>query len=320
MTMVLTGELSAMSRTKILSDDARVFYSWQKESCKKENASKDHFVGDILLERGSLNNVKITLSDGEIFANKDILMARSDYFATMFSNSKFIEGETSSVDMSHCSKALMEKIVKFLFSGELNFDGLSLTQLLDLSHLANMMLLTDFAFAVDDYIINQLPCHADDVQSLDELILGLKLADHYQRSAVRKYIIDELHFGYGLESIPKDANCWDSFKTLSFNLIKEIYKLDKDALKWTFYVPTIKYNHGFEAFLVWLSENEITEEQKAEIVDSFDFEDFTLEELSVHVLNSGLYSIDKVVKRMTDICFEKELQKQAYKPQNYRMN
>ena len=40
--------------------------------------------------------------------------SRSDYFATMFSNNKFIEGETSSVDMSHCSKAVMEKIVKFL--------------------------------------------------------------------------------------------------------------------------------------------------------------------------------------------------------------
>ena len=44
-------------------------------------------------ERGSLNDVKITLSDGEIVANKDILMARSEYFSTMFSNDKFIEGD-----------------------------------------------------------------------------------------------------------------------------------------------------------------------------------------------------------------------------------
>ena len=50
-------------------------------------------------------------------ANRDILMARNDYFATMFSDGKFIEGQTSSVDMSHCSKAVMEKIIKFLFSG-----------------------------------------------------------------------------------------------------------------------------------------------------------------------------------------------------------
>ena len=162
-----------------------------------EETSRIRFIEDILkmLERGSLNDVKIKLSDGEIVANKDILMARSDYFATMFSNNKFIEGETSSVDMSHCSKALLEKIVQYLFSGGFNFEGLSLTQLLDLSHLADMMLLPNLAFAVDDCIINQLPCHADDVQSLDELILGLKLADHFKRSAVRKFINDILPHG-----------------------------------------------------------------------------------------------------------------------------
>ena len=68
-----------------------------------------------MLERGSLNEVKIKLSDGEIVANKDILMARREYFATMFSNNKFIEEKTNSVDMSHCSKAVMERIVIYLF-------------------------------------------------------------------------------------------------------------------------------------------------------------------------------------------------------------
>ena len=116
----------------------------------KDATLRDHFVGDILklLERGSLNDVKIKLSDGEIFANKDILMARSEYFATMFSNKKFKEGETSSVDISFCSKVVMEKIVKFLFSGGFDFDGLSLIELLDLSHISEMMLLTDLKFAV----------------------------------------------------------------------------------------------------------------------------------------------------------------------------
>ena len=47
--------------------------------------------------------------------NKDILMARREYFATMFSNNKFIEEETNSVDMSHCSKAVMERIVIYGF-------------------------------------------------------------------------------------------------------------------------------------------------------------------------------------------------------------
>ena len=56
----------------------------------------EEFVDDILkmIQRGSLNDVKIRLSDGEIVANKDILMARSEYFKTMFNNSKFIESQT----------------------------------------------------------------------------------------------------------------------------------------------------------------------------------------------------------------------------------
>ena len=91
---------------------------------------RDKLLDDLIrmMEQGSLNDVKIKLSDGEIAANKDILMARSDYFANMFSNNKFIEGETGSVDMSHCSKAIMEKIIKFLFSGTIIFKGLSLIQ------------------------------------------------------------------------------------------------------------------------------------------------------------------------------------------------
>ena len=67
---------------------------------------KDMLAKDLLrmLEQGSPNDIKLKLSDGEMSANKDILMARSDYFATIISNNSFIEGETSSVDMSHCSK------------------------------------------------------------------------------------------------------------------------------------------------------------------------------------------------------------------------
>ena len=275
------------------SEMDNLYYNYSKDA-----TLRDHFVGDILklLERGSLNDVKILLSDGEILANKDILMARSEYFATMFSNKKFKEGETNLVDMSHCSKAIMEKIVRFLFSGWFNFHGLSLTQLLDLSHLSEMMLLTDFKFAVDDFIIDhQLPHSADD--SLPELILGLKLADQYRRLAVRKCIIDELR--HGLQNITEDVKCSDSFKTLPFNLIREIYKKEENIVHTSHYRYSNRCNnHGFEAFSVWLSRNEVTEEQKAEIAESFDFEEFTVEELLTFVRDSGLYSVTKIDKRV----------------------
>ena len=95
-----------------------------------EERSRDKLHDDLIrmMEQGSLNDVKIKLSDGEINANKDILMIRCEYFNTMFDTDKFLEGETNTVDMSHCSKAIMEKIIKFLFSGTIIFKGLSLIQ------------------------------------------------------------------------------------------------------------------------------------------------------------------------------------------------
>ena len=59
-------------------------------------------------------------------------------------------------------------------------------------------------------------------------------------------------------------------------------------------LPTTKQR--FVAFMVWLSENEVSEKDKNEIVDSLSFDDFTVEELMTAVRNSGLYSGSKIDK------------------------
>ena len=143
---------------------------------------KKQFTEDILkmLDRGSTNDVNIKLSDGEISANKDILMARSEYFATMLSNDKFVEGETSLVDMSHCSKVVMEKIIKFLFSGEVTFDQMSLENLLELAHMADMMLLTKLKVGVEAFVKGEIESIDETPEFILELISGLRLADQYK--------------------------------------------------------------------------------------------------------------------------------------------
>ena len=45
-----------------------------------------------MLENGTQNDITIKLQDGEIKANKDVLMARSDYFSKMLNNDNFVEG------------------------------------------------------------------------------------------------------------------------------------------------------------------------------------------------------------------------------------
>ena len=53
--------------------------------------------------------------------------------------------------------------------------------------------------------------------------------------------------------------------------------------------------------MIWLSENEITEEEKVEIVESFEFDDFTVEELMTTVRKSGLYSNIKIDERVLEL-------------------
>ena len=69
-----------------------------------------------MLEKGSSNDVTIVLEDGEVKANKDILMARCPYFATMFSNQNFLEGQNNIVKMMNVQKEPMERVLKFIFS------------------------------------------------------------------------------------------------------------------------------------------------------------------------------------------------------------
>ena len=245
-----------------------------------------------MLEQGSLNDVKIKLSDGEIVANKDILMARSEYFGTMFSKNKFIEGETNSVDMGHCSKTVMEKIIKYFFSGSVTFDGLSLAQLLELSHISEMMLLSKFKAKVDDYLRLYIRGCGNGVKFLPEIILGAKIADNYNLSSIGLDIMLEVFLN--LKDIPNNVASSDAFKSLPFKVIREIiqYNLMLSSGR----TPTTKQK--FEAFMVWLSENdnEVTIEDKMEFANrfSFNFDDFTVEELMTSVRDSGLYSSTKI--------------------------
>ena len=147
-----------------------------------------------MLEQGSPNDVRIKLIDGGIVANKDILMARSDYFATMFGNNKFIEGETSTVDMSHCCKAIMEKIIEFLFSGRVTLKDLFFGDLLKLSHMSEMMLLSKLKDKVDEYLIDIIRDGRNDVSFLPILIFGAMTADEYNLSCIGNDIRPGLRF------------------------------------------------------------------------------------------------------------------------------
>ena len=279
-------------------------------------ASQRHsekFSTDILklLKGGSSNDVRIKLSDGEILANRDVLIVRSDYFATMFRDNKFVEGETNTVDMSHCSKTVMENIVTYLFSGEISYNELTLAQLLELLNMSDMLLLTEVGDQLERYIIVDIISWSE-VEFLPELISGLMIADHYNLSRVTAHLIKRISSALkDIPQIPEDAqNSFSfTFRTLPFNIVKK-FLLDPHPRRSTIFVgygydnPTTK--HRFDAFVFWLSKNEISDEEKKEIVDSFKFEAFTAEELLTSVRDSGFYAVKRIDQRVLDLVTRKE--------------
>ena len=99
-------------------------------------------------------------------------------------------------------------------------------------------------------------------------------------------------------------------KQISCNLLKAILfygeteeNENDDEDDYDLRTPSTK--NLFDAFVLWLSENDCTEEDKKEITDSFNFDDFNERELVTDVRKSGLYSTEKIDRRILDICYSR---------------
>ena len=299
------------------------------------------FKSDILkmMINGTSNDVKIVLEDGEILANKDVLCARSEYFATMLSNSssnkevKFIEGETKTVDMVYCSKIIMEKIIKYMFSGDMVLNDLSFGNLLKMMNMTSMMMLVDIHVNVKDYVLDLIPEY-----NIPDLVDGLVLAEGFNLQIVKKSIVKDLYSN--LSFIPVQ-----NFKMLPINLVKDILlpldeddnedkDLDKDKDEDDededdddedddeenlgddeeneeddeVSADDTDDADRFSAFVFWLSGNDCSDEDKKEIKDSIDLKKscFTADKLLTDVRQSGLFSIKEVDDRLLDIIRKKE--------------
>ena len=179
----------------------------------------DKFKSDIMkmMTKATSNDVKIALEDGEIQANKDVLCARSEYFATMLSNEevKFMEGETKRVDMSYCSKIIMEKIISYLFSGDMELHDLSLPDLVNMMNMTSMMMLEDVLEDVEHYVLEIIPNRGLNYAALPELVKSLMLAENFKFELVKEYLVSELYINLkDIPDIPDVVQDSEAFKML----------------------------------------------------------------------------------------------------------
>ena len=124
-------------------------------------------------------DVRIVASDGEIAANKTILGMRSPYFRSMFSsNNNFVESSTGTVKL-HYARAVLKRVIIYLYSGELEFHDLDLKPLLDLMELLNLINLSMEFSTVESFTSDNIKkgkfSFSDCLKSLDySSKLGMK--------------------------------------------------------------------------------------------------------------------------------------------------
>ena len=267
---------------------------------------REEFISNMIrmLSGGTSNDIKIVLEDGEIFANKDVLSSQSDYFATMLNNRnvKFIEGETNIVNLNYCSKKIMEKIIKFLFTGEMSLLEMSVSDLVSMVNILRMMLLFALKDDVQKHLLKIIVGSGTDLDVFPELVKSLIIAENLNLDTIKTLLVRELYkcICLGVDYVV-DSNCELAIKQIPFKLLKEIMlfgetkeseNIDED--------PQITFNR-FDVFVLWLSVNECTDEDKKEMTDSFKFEDFDEYQLITVVMKSNLYSTPKVNRRVLDL-------------------
>ena len=74
-----------------------------------------------------------------VAANKSILGMRSQYFRSMFSsNNNFVESQAGSVKLPYI-RAVVDKVVLYLYGGQLDCEDLALEPMLNLLEIFNLM-------------------------------------------------------------------------------------------------------------------------------------------------------------------------------------
>ena len=66
------------------------------------------------------DDVKIKVADGEVWANKALLSANSEYFSAMLDEEKFKEGQEGVGDLEKYSKEVVTKLIHYFYSGEMS--------------------------------------------------------------------------------------------------------------------------------------------------------------------------------------------------------
>ena len=120
---------------------------------KKDNVIQRHLDS---LQNPDVCDIRIVGCDGEVAANKLLLRLSCPFFSSMFSRvNNFVEREADSITLPH-TKAVIEKVVTYLYSGQMEFEEMKVGSLLELMGLLNYMNLSEEFNAVEQFSLERI--------------------------------------------------------------------------------------------------------------------------------------------------------------------
>lgn len=123
-------------------------------------------------------DIIISVEGKEIYANKDILCAASDYFDAMFSHDT-VENESGVVEMKEVSYVAVKKCVDFIYTGKLST---SVEKCEDLLYAANLLQLNDTCDKIQAFLECRLNC--------ESFFISKKIGERFSLGALTKHCDD----------------------------------------------------------------------------------------------------------------------------------
>jgi len=275
-----------------------------------------------MLREGSSNDVRIILSDGEITANKDVLAAQCEYFAANLRWKEKTKDGSDHIDNTDCSKEVMERIIKYLFTGSIKFKDLDILQLLELLNQVRKMLLKDDLqnlilghFREDILSIETLLNHSHDnlptnskCTLCNNIVQGLKYVERYVISSARPEFL--LGVAMLLPRIAQDNGAISAFSTLPDKVVYELFVRFNRIRTGTIWTPMKKksYNSAqLRCILAWLNQNkDVYPKNKQLLLRTIDLNFLPAADLFQLVKPSGLFPDDEVDKTIVQRLHERD--------------
>jgi len=239
-----------------------------------------------LMACDSFNDVRIRLSNGvQVVANKVILSAMSSFFKNRLDvkqkntngDDRFLEVD---LDISS-TKEMLKLVIKYFYTGKMNFDSLPLKDLLDLLNLLLFLDLDVLSTLVEEFIIDKIKKGGFQLEKL--LILSSTAEAFYFEDIVSTMLAF-------LSLNINDVSKLPEVKYMSFEFLKNLIIVDEAEV-----VPNSIFFARYETVGSWIASNDVIEDVRMQLISMFDLKNFTARQLTTTVRESKLFSESSIL-------------------------